>query len=159
MADSWRRVLDFLLPNLLFYLLIGHLIDQNALFIGLKCIITLEFGDQGPVQEHFLLDHFHCWREVVPTNIIAVCYFGDCGAVAVVWAMGPFRLWHIRSALFWSHVPIFSQEAMENGPASITTLVHVVTLHQELWWESCFCLLAKMCIFQFRSCLDSLDEP
>jgi hypothetical protein len=72
------------------------------------------------------------WTEVVTTYVVAV------GDLCVLWAMSEgatlcelcaVKIW---STLFSHQMTVFSKEPMENGPASITALIHVVAVQEEL---------------------------
>lgn len=74
----------------------------------------------------------------------------------VVWAAFAFSSCSVRSAFLGHESSILGKESMENGPAAVTTFIHVVALHHELGWQ--LWLIAQVSILKLHSCLDWLNK-
>lgn len=101
---------------------------ENTRLVYLEAVITLEFSDKWAVHEHLFLHHLLGGWEIVPSNIITILDSGKSGAVRVVGAFEALGLGSIRCTFLSHQVPVLGQETIEDGPATITTLVQVVTL-------------------------------
>ena len=62
----------------------------------------------------------------------------------------------VGCALFCEDASVFGEETMEDGPATVTALVHVVALHQKLRRKGW--LIAQMAIFELQASFNGLDE-
>ena len=131
-------------------------LDHYARLVYLEIIIALKFSCHRTIHEHFFPYLHLSRREVVTIDVVTLSHPGIWLAVLVVGALMTLGSSCVRCAIFSDKTGILGKEAVEDGPAAVAALVHVVALHHELRREGR--LITEVTELELHSCFDSLDE-
>lgn len=129
-------------------------VGENTLLVEREDSWDVELSIDNTVSKHFL-HHFSLTGFTIGTsNEVTFFDVRDWLAFVISAArltLGSSQVW---GTFLVNEVTILSQETVEEGPATITTLVHVVALHEVLGRESWNILT----IFQLESGFNDLSE-
>jgi len=127
---------------------------QNTLSVHTEDVRSLKLAIDDTVSHNFL-HHFLLRRVTVAfANEISALDLSEGLAFRVVAALVALSYSFIRSAFFGDEMALLTKVSMEEWPASITTFVHIVASHEELWWKK----RHLFTVFELESLLGNLSE-
>jgi len=109
------------------------LCSQYTFCVSVENVRSLELSIYNTISSNFF--HYLCFTRTT-VSLTNERGLGDLGvrlAVLVVATSVALGLSEIRSALISDHVSVFSEEAVEEWPSTVASLVHIVASHKVLW--------------------------
>lgn len=152
LCSGWLHLSQHNVLLVLFVDIYKTFLAKYTFFINTKHTWCLEIAINWTIPKDFL-HHFFLWGVTPATSDkVRFLYLWNRFALFIVFAIVSLCFMNVWRAFLWDQMSVFRHEDVEMGPATVTSLVHIITGHKHLWWKHWWLLS----IFEFDSCFHDL---
>lgn len=108
------------------------ILGENSLGVHTEDVRALHFSVDRSVHHDFLHHFLLAGVAITFSDKVSVLDPGVRLTSSILTASGSLGVTEVRSAFFGDEVSVFGEESVEEGPASIAALIHVVASHEVL---------------------------